>query len=102
LGDSNLTSKTDDLYVQEYGINQIYKHPHFVKGIAYNDIVVLIINPVDFTSHVRPICLLKPSIFKLDQYEGDSTTLIGWGSQYFNGKPSDTLKRTIATIYEYR
>ncbi len=102
LGDFNLTSKTDNENVQESSIKQIFKHPIYVLGIAYYDIAVLVITPVDFTIRVRPICLPKPSIFKLDQYEGDSSTLIGWGSQALNGKPSDTLKRTIVTIYDYR
>ena len=81
---------------------QIYKHPNYVLGKAYNDIAVLITAPVDFTIHVRPICLPMSSTFKLDQYEGDTSTLIGWGSHSLNGKPSDTLKRTIVTIYDYR
>ena len=102
LGDFNLTSKTDDQDVQEFSIEQIYTHPNYISGRAYNDIAVLIITPVHFTIRVRPICLPKPSVFKLDQYEGDASTLIGWGSSFLNGKSSETLKRTIVTIYDYR
>jgi hypothetical protein len=81
---------------------QIFKHPKYIVGIAYNDIAVLIIIPVEFTIRVRPICLPNPSNFKLDQYEDNLSTLIGWGSQAVNGKPSDTLKRTTLRIYDYR
>ncbi len=102
LGDSNLTSNTDDRFVQEFEIIQIHKHPKFSPEKAYYDIAVLKIPAVVFTVRVRPICLPKPEFFNVHQYEGHSSTLIGWGKSHENGKTEPVLKRTILTIYEYR
>jgi len=61
-----------------------------------------------FLSYRRPVCLPDPEklvkfeFFKVDQYEGRLSTLIGWGSKETSGETSATLKRTILTIYEYR
>jgi len=63
---------------------------------------VLQIAPVRFTTHLRPVCLPDSSSFKIEQYDGLASTLIGWGSDSANGKNSPTLKRIILTIYENR
>ena len=102
LGDNNLTSNTDDKFVQEFEIEKIYKHPKYIQGRAYYDIAVLKIPLVKFTARVRPICLPNSDFLKINLYEGDSSTLIGWGTSFLNGKPSATLHRTILTIYDYR
>ena len=57
---------------------------------------------VDFTVHVRPICLPIPEVFNILQYEGRSSTLIGWGKSSQHGKAEPALKSTILTIYDYR
>jgi hypothetical protein len=100
-GDTNLEDSSDDGRAIDFDILKIFKHPKY-SGKAYYDIAVLQINPVEFLSYRRPVCLPDPSNFKLDQYEEKTTTLIGWGSKELNGKTSSTLKRTILTIYEYR
>jgi hypothetical protein len=102
LGDFNHSSKADDGNVQQLNIEEIYVHPKFILGIAYYDIAVLEILPVEFTLHVRPICLPRPSVFNQDLYDGKTATLLGWGSSFVHGKQSETLKRTILTIHEYR
>jgi hypothetical protein len=102
LGDFNLANKTDDRNVQESSIRKIFKHPKYLEGIAYYDIAVIKITPVEFNRRIRPICLPDPSNFKLDQFDDVLTTIIGWESEAVHGKPSDTLKRTIVRIYDYR
>jgi hypothetical protein len=102
LGDNNLTSTTDDKFVQEYEIKQILNHPKYRPGKGYYDIAVLKIPAVAFTARVRPICLPNPEFFNVNQYEGRSSTLIGWGKASENGKTEPALKRTILTIYDYR
>jgi hypothetical protein len=88
--------------VQEFEIEKVYVHPKYMNGKAYYDIAVIIITPVSFTPRVRPICLPESSAFKIDKYDGVSSTLIGWGNSFHTGKTSSTLKRTILTIYDYR
>ena len=102
LGDFNHSSKADDGYVQQFDIKEIFVHPKFINGIAYYDIAVLEIPTVEFTLHVRPICLPWSTVFNQDLYDGKTATLLGWGSSFEHGKPSETLKRTILTIHEYR
>jgi len=41
-------------------------------------------------------------VFNQDLYDGKTATLLGWGSSFEHGKQSETLKRTILTIHEYR
>ena len=82
-------------------IEKIFVHPKY-NGKAYFDIAVLQTAPFDFLPYRRPICLPDSSDFKLDKYENYASTLIGWGSKDLTGKTSDTLKRTILIIHEYR
>ena len=102
LGDDNHTSINDDQYVQERNIEQIYIHPKYIESKAYYDITVLIIPPIQFTKRVRPICLPRPLIFEQNEYERRLATLIGWGNDVHSGKASETLKKTIIEIYDYR
>ncbi len=102
LGDTDLKSNTDDKNVQEIEIEEIHKHPKYIEEVAYYDIAVLKVRPVVFTAHVKPICLPNPENFKIDKYEGHSSTLIGWGASTDDGKPDPILRRTILTIYDYR
>jgi hypothetical protein len=68
-----LSSSTDDEdIVQEVRITKITKHPKYVEGLAYFDIAVLVIEPIEFTAYVRPVCLPSANNFSLDKYEGVS------------------------------
>ena len=102
FGDNNLKSPVDDGLVQEFDIQEIFINPNYKDGLAYYDVAVLIIQNVEFTTHVRPVCLPNPEDFWLERYGGDTSTLIGWGNSERFGKTSDQLRRTILTIYEYR
>jgi hypothetical protein len=102
FGDNNLKSPVDDDLVQEFPILEVFTHLNYKHGLAYYDSAVLIIPSAEFTSHVRPICLPNPEDYRLDRYYGDTSTLIGWGNSVRTGQPSEQLKRTILTIYEYR
>ena len=86
---------------QTFSIEKYFQHPKY-SGTAYFDIGVLQISPVNFDSKLKPICLPDPAKFNLDQYDGKSTTLIGWGSDSLLGTTSASLKRTILTIRSYR
>jgi len=100
-GDIDLKQSVDDGNTETFDIKRIYKHPKY-NETAYFDIAVLQIAPVNFKAHLRPVCLPDSSSFKIDQYDGLASTLIGWGSKSANGKNSATLRRIILTIYEYR
>jgi hypothetical protein len=86
---------------QTFTIQKTFKHPKY-NGIAYFDIAVIQIAPVEFSARLRPICLPDPEEFRLDRYEERASTLIGWGSDGYLGNYSSKLKRAILTIYEYR
>ena len=86
---------------QMISIENIFVHPKY-NGRAYFDIAVLQTAPLVFQSHRKPVCLPDSSDFKIDKYENYASTLIGWGSKDLTGLTSDTLKRTILTIHEYR
>ncbi len=74
FGDVDLSSSADDEddFVQEVRITKITKHPKYVEGVAYFDIAVLIIEPIEYTGHVRPVCLPSSKDFMVDKYDGVS------------------------------
>ena len=66
-----MSSNTDDEdIVQELRITRITKHPKYVEGVAYFDIAVLEIEPIEYTAHVRTICLPSSKDFAVNKYEG--------------------------------
>jgi hypothetical protein len=84
-----------------FAIKKIFQHPNYI-GTAYYDIAVIQIAPIEFHRNLSPICLPDPSKFKIDQYDDKTATLIGWGQEEISGQTSQTLKRSLLTIYEYR
>ncbi len=71
FGDVDLSSRADDEddFVQEVRITKITKHPKYVEGVAYFDIAVLIIEPIEYTGYVRPVCLPSSKDFRVDEYD---------------------------------
>jgi hypothetical protein len=74
FGDVDLSSSADDEddFVQEVRITKITKHQKYVEGVAYFDIAVLIIEPIEYTGFVRPVCLPSSKDFMVDKYDGVS------------------------------
>jgi hypothetical protein len=68
FGDIDLTTDTDDEFVQEVKITKITQHPQYVQGRAYFDIAVLETELVKFTENVRPICLPTSKGFRIDKF----------------------------------
>ncbi len=71
FGDVDLSSSADDEddFVQEVTITKITKHPKYVEGVAYFDIAVLIIEAIEYTGYVRPVCLPTSKDFRVDEYD---------------------------------
>jgi hypothetical protein len=71
FGDVDLSSSADDEddFVQEVKITKITKHPKYVEGVAYFDIAVLIIEAIEYTGYVRPVCLPSSRDFRVDEYD---------------------------------
>ena len=59
----------DEDLVQEVKISKISKHPKYIHGVAYFDVAVLDVEPVEFTETVRPVCLRASRGFRVDRYE---------------------------------
>ncbi len=64
------SNQDDENIVQEQRITKITKHPNYVEGVAYFDIAVLEIEPIEYTAHVRTICLPSSKDFTVNKYEG--------------------------------
>jgi len=78
LGDLNYLSETDDARPMDYQIDQIVVHPDYRIPSLYNDIALFHLDrDVEFSSHVRPICLNADPNWQ----SGSSKTVIatGWG-----------------------
>ena len=62
------------------------------------------VDPIEFSSLVRPVCLPLPQRdFDLDRYEGDQVTLTGWGHLAINDPTrSPVLRKTVLQVYEQR
>ena len=70
------SNRDDENIVQEVRITKLTKHPNYVEGIAYFDIAVLEIEPIEYTGYVRPVCMPSSKDFSVDKYEGVSISFV--------------------------
>uniref|UniRef100_A0A182NCA9 Peptidase S1 domain-containing protein n=1 Tax=Anopheles dirus TaxID=7168 RepID=A0A182NCA9_9DIPT len=62
---------------QEISVNQIVKHPKYVRNPIANDIALLLLEEkVQYTKHIQPICLPQPT----DDFVGWRCISNGWGT----------------------
>lgn len=94
LGDQNLRKSDDDDQVQEFTIEQSFRHPNYKTSSKYDDIMLFKldrdIQPTDF---VRPACLWQT--FDLNYTTAIAT---GWGFTRDRGQPSDELLKVSLHI----
>uniref|UniRef100_A0A8C5M1Y0 Peptidase S1 domain-containing protein n=1 Tax=Leptobrachium leishanense TaxID=445787 RepID=A0A8C5M1Y0_9ANUR len=82
------------LDVKEIIINENYITSDYVYDIA----LLRLLTPIQFTKHIRPVCLPEKSTFF-----PDNTTcyVTGWGSTVSGGSPSVTLQQAHVKIINY-
>ena len=76
FGDIDLTTDTDDEFVQEVKITKITQHPQYENGKAYYDIAVLETELVTFSGNVRPICMPSSKDFSADKFKKVNNFLV--------------------------
>jgi len=76
-------------------IEEIFIRQNFVKKTFNNDIALLKLNrEVTFSQYIRPVCL--PTTDR--SYNGQNTTVVGWGKLGEGGQPADVLMDVIVPI----
>ncbi|XP_035915660.1 clotting factor B [Anopheles stephensi] len=97
LGDHNIRSNTEVQHV-ERRVKRLVRHRGFDSRTLYNDVAVLTMDqPVPFTKQVRPICL--PAADNTRAYNGQTATVIGWGSLRENGPQPAILQEVNLPIW---
>merc|ERR1712061_130635 len=76
-------------------IERVFIRPDFVKRTFNNDIALIKLNrKLQFSDHIRPVCLPK-----LDRsYNGQNTTVVGWGKLSEGGDPADVLMEVTVPV----
>ncbi|TRY68815.1 hypothetical protein TCAL_09629 [Tigriopus californicus] len=104
FGDKSLTSTKDDGAVQIRKKYNIHIHPKFREGgrvTVYFDVAIWELEePLVFNSFIRSVCLPDGPSTDISQYDGQLTTLTGWGV-FTPGQvtTSDELRKTNVEIY---
>jgi len=76
-------------------IHKVFIRPDFVKRTFNNDIALIKINrEIEFNDYIRPVCL--PAIDR--SYNGQNTTVVGWGKLSEGGKPADILMEVTVPV----
>lgn len=78
---SMFLSFTDERFFhQDYDINEIKVHPRYSSKVKQNDIALLRLNQtVQYSRHIRPICLPIDTNKRKINEEGTSLRVAGWG-----------------------
>ncbi|XP_066938169.1 uncharacterized protein [Macrobrachium rosenbergii] len=104
LGDHNIFSESDDFISnpQTYRVISIRPHPDFKAHGFYNDVALLKLDrKVDFSEYILPVCLPTDSMARqpLDNMVGQTPSVIGWGSTYYGGRESATLREAQLPVW---
>ncbi|KAH8363719.1 hypothetical protein KR200_008914 [Drosophila serrata] len=77
-----------------YRVERFFKHWSFVKSREGSDISLLkLARKVEFSAHIRPICILTDSILELERVPW--FLVIGWGKTEPDGNTSPVLQTKI-------
>ena len=98
IGDFNHASEEDNKNAQNLEISKYFIHHLFKEKEAYFDIAILETAPIEKSDAVSPICL--PS--SQNNYDNNAAQLIGWGSKFATGSPSNKLQRVSLTVFPQR
>lgn len=89
---------------KEYRVLQVRQHPKFERNGFINDVGLLeLADRVRMGEHVRPICLPEKRNWTVQsadrQYEGRLATVLGWGSTYYGGAGTNTLRQVSFPLW---
>ncbi|KAK3908893.1 Proclotting enzyme [Frankliniella fusca] len=95
LGEYDL-SQPDPNRVQTFGVLDILVNERFNSDAYTDDIAILYLDgQAEFTDWVWPVCLPPPDM----DYTGQLATVIGWGTVYYGGPPSNVLMEVTLPIW---
>lgn len=93
LGEYNSRSSRDGRTVDKR-ISKIVLHSRFNRRTYGNDIAMLKVSPVQYTSTTRPVCLPTSS----SSLVGSTATVTGWGRTRERGSTSSVLREVQVPI----
>ncbi|XP_058822363.1 serine protease snake-like [Topomyia yanbarensis] len=99
LGDTDLSSKEDDIYAQNIRIKKFIHHPNYKRSQKYYDIALIELEQdakLDFT--VCPICLWPHD--NLNTFSG-GLQVVGFGITEYGSDSSPTLQKATLNYWDY-
>lgn len=91
LGDANINDTSDDTYVQEVGVHNVFVHPDFNQPVQYNDIALIELErSVSMSVYLKPACLFTSNTLNFDR-----AIVTGWGRTEEHVVSDDLLKATL-------
>jgi len=80
---------------ETHTIERVFIRPDFVKKTFNNDIALIKLSrEVHYSEYIRPVCL--PATDR--SYNGQNTTVVGWGKLGEGGRPADVLMDVTVPI----
>jgi len=103
FGDFDLTNKEDDIEVTERKVKDIVVHGKYDNFQAYNDVALVKMVPVSYTTAIRPICVpITTEYFNVNKYSSHAAIVAGWGAFDNSQSVVSKLRTGHVTIYDYR
>ena len=97
-----LGNEEDNSGTIEREIRNIEIHPKYISGQGYYDVAVVKVDYVEFSEHMRPICLPTLADPIGDQFNNHLVTVTGWGSFNSSNVASQKLKTTYLSVFPSR
>ncbi|XP_076389576.1 transmembrane protease serine 9-like [Megachile rotundata] len=92
IGDLDLYSDNDGVQPVQLGIDKVTVHPQYSTSSTVNDIAIIRLNnDVQFSEHVRPICLPVGPSLRNNNFVRAYPFIAGWGSLAPKGASSAVL-----------
>ncbi|CAL4069405.1 unnamed protein product, partial [Meganyctiphanes norvegica] len=100
IGDHNQDSTSDDIdgITIKVSVERVHIHPYYDDATINHDFsLVQLSEPLIFGDLIRPVCLPEND---LNTYEGETGTIIGWGTTASGGYAPDVLREAQVTILD--
>ncbi|CAG0919163.1 unnamed protein product [Notodromas monacha] len=92
VGDHDLFNAAEAAKPDTFSVVEFRVHPRFNGNGFYNDIAIFKLDRrVTFNEFVRPICLPTSNML-VDDFVGQTPSVVGWGSTYYGGQEATHLR----------
>ncbi|CAG9760321.1 unnamed protein product [Ceutorhynchus assimilis] len=99
LGDIDLKRDDEPSAPVTFKVSEIRAHKQFSRVGYYNDIAILKLDrPARKSKYVIPLCL-PPTGLRNEQFSGQRSTVVGWGTTFYGGKESTVQRQAQLPVW---